>query len=177
MPMESSLKKTITREVLERTPKGFIVKWRYLADGAPIPDDQKYCPVCDTIKMRTEYTQKGNACRLCANERARKQHKRKKEDALWTAIQLAKNREKRFKRKEEAVAYLGGKCLDCSGVFPTVAFDFHHEDPSEKEGHPSWFLNKSGERWKEELAKCVLLCANCHRIRHFGGGYPYDRTH
>jgi len=170
MPTESSLKKEITREVLERTVKGYIVKWRYLVNGLPIPDDQKYCSSCDTVKLRTEFSKAGNVCRPCANIRAREHHKKRKQDPLWQAVQDARKKEKRVNRKDEGIAYLGGKCVDCNGVFHPVAFDFHHLDPSEKEGHPSWFLNKSGERWKEELSKCVLLCANCHRIRHFGGG-------
>lgn len=67
-------------------------------------------------------------------------------------------------RKAEAIQMMGGKCADCDGIFHPAAFDFHHLDPSDKETviRFSW----SWDRLKEELQKCILLCANCHRIRH-----------
>jgi hypothetical protein len=69
--------------------------------------------------------------------------------------------------KARLVELAGGKCLDCKGVFPPVCYDFHHRDPSSK------LFEISGMRliqWAEpelleELAKCDLLCSNCHRIR------------
>jgi hypothetical protein len=82
-------------------------------------------------------------------------------------LQRAKEADFRKERKRLAVELLGNKCNDCSGVFQLPVYDFHHEDPSKKDGNPSWFLNKKSDRWQEELAKCVLLCANCHRMRHF----------
>jgi hypothetical protein len=46
---------------------------------------------------------------------------------------------------------------------------FHHRDPSEKS---FGLCDGKAERrsWKElraEIAKCDLLCANCHMIEHF----------
>lgn len=66
-----------------------------------------------------------------------------------------------------AVDYKGGKCQDCGGVFPNCCYDFHHLDPAQKDYHIAQLLNARGfEASKEELDKCVLLCSNCHRIRH-----------
>jgi hypothetical protein len=61
---------------------------------------------------------------------------------------------------------MGGKCTDCGGVFPLACFDFHHLDPSTKDFDPCRGLTKSKAKLFAELEKCVLLCANCHRIRH-----------
>lgn len=81
-----------------------------------------------------------------------------------------KRRENSRKTKALAIEYKGGKCVDCSQVVHQAAFEFHHLDPSTKEKDPTHFLNDRvglSESALEELDKCVLLCANCHRIRHF----------
>jgi hypothetical protein len=43
--------------------------------------------------------------------------------------------------------------------------DFHHRDPSEKYKDVSVLVNTgcSKERILEEITKCDILCANCHR--------------
>lgn len=69
--------------------------------------------------------------------------------------------------KLKAIEYLGGKCFDCSGVFVVDVYDFHHRDPNEKEINGNMLVRYSWERAKEELDKCDLLCANCHRTRHY----------
>jgi hypothetical protein len=66
-------------------------------------------------------------------------------------------------------------CSDCGGLFPEVCMDFHHLDEETKENSlKKWRTSMSGRmrRWSkkridEELEKCVVICANCHRIRHF----------
>jgi hypothetical protein len=68
--------------------------------------------------------------------------------------------------KEQAIAYKGGSCLDCAGQFHYSVFDFHHLDPSEKDMNVMANHPKSLEAIKSELDKCVLLCSNCHRLRH-----------
>jgi predicted HNH restriction endonuclease len=47
-------------------------------------------------------------------------------------------------------------------------FDFHHPDPTIKEyggvaGLMSW---SNTTKLKQEVAKCILLCKNCHAIEH-----------
>ena len=69
-----------------------------------------------------------------------------------------------FKRK--AIEYCGGKCMHCGGVFSPAVYDFHHINPKEKEVAISKIMSHSWESIKNELDKCILLCANCHRIEH-----------
>lgn len=65
------------------------------------------------------------------------------------------------------VAEMGDKCARCGQSFPDYVYDFHHRDPSEKEGSPGDVISKwSMRRMAEEVVKCDLLCANCHRITH-----------
>ncbi len=76
----------------------------------------------------------------------------------------------RAKRKLDLLNHLGGmKCIDCgyNKNIPSV-YEFHHLDPNEKD--PNWTnLLRNNHRLKaclEEIEKCVVLCANCHRERH-----------
>lgn len=69
-------------------------------------------------------------------------------------------------RKKDAVAYKGGSCKMCGGVFPPCAFDFHHTNPLIKSGTSSRLMNWSWEKLVTELDSCELLCANCHRTVH-----------
>ena len=59
-------------------------------------------------------------------------------------------------------------CRQCGASHPAV-LDCHHIDPSEKEFVLSSALRRdwSKERILKELAKCDILCANCHRIHHW----------
>jgi hypothetical protein len=69
--------------------------------------------------------------------------------------------------KQVSVEYLGGKCTDCHQEFPLVVYDFHHTNPLEKDHTPSKLIsNGSLEGISKEINKCVLLCSNCHRVRH-----------
>ena len=70
------------------------------------------------------------------------------------------------KRKIKAIENMGNKCHDCENTFPFVVYDFHHLDPNEKEFDWSKMRLVSEEKLQRELEKCILLCSNCHRIRH-----------
>ena len=71
------------------------------------------------------------------------------------------------KRKEQAIECLGGKCLDCGGVYVRDVYDFHHRDPAQKEMPLNQMFKLNWKKVKSEIDKCDLLCANCHRIRHY----------
>ena len=66
-----------------------------------------------------------------------------------------------LKQKED------GECSEC-GEDRTVTLVFHHEDPDEKEFSLAKPAGHSLEQVKEEINKCVLLCANCHMVEHYG---------
>jgi hypothetical protein len=55
-------------------------------------------------------------------------------------------------------------CVDCSGSFPPCAMDFDHVR-GEKLFSLSRAANKNISKCREEIAKCDLVCANCHRVR------------
>lgn len=72
----------------------------------------------------------------------------------------------RHKRKAELVALMGGKCMDCGGVFPPTVYEFHHTDPNNKTQIIAEMYQHKMERLLKEVEGCVMICANCHRIRH-----------
>ncbi len=58
-------------------------------------------------------------------------------------------------------------CQNCGEKEPIV-LDLHHDNPGGKEGDPSNLCSRSRKRLKEEVRKCIVLCANCHRKVHAG---------
>ena len=79
----------------------------------------------------------------------------------------AKTKETKSKLKAEWYAFKATlKCAHC-GFFHIAALDFHHEDPVTKEGNIHDFIsNGQFAKAYEEIKKCIVLCANCHRIHH-----------
>ncbi len=70
------------------------------------------------------------------------------------------------RRKKE---WLYSQKLACSlcGETRQPCLQFHHRDPSQKDANLSEALASwSIERLQEELAKCSVLCANCHLCLH-----------
>ena len=58
-----------------------------------------------------------------------------------------------------------GPCTDCGGLFPPICMDFDHLDSSLKTAEVSRLKHMRLEIVLQEIAKCELVCANCHRIR------------
>ena len=57
-------------------------------------------------------------------------------------------------------------CADCKRRFPFFAMDFDHRDSTQKSFEVTRMLGRlATERLLEEVAKCDIVCANCHRDR------------
>lgn len=67
----------------------------------------------------------------------------------------------------------GIPCSECGIVFDTVVADWHHRDPSQKLFSISCFhrITKDKTKILEEIAKCDLVCSNCHRIKTAAEGW------
>ena len=63
-----------------------------------------------------------------------------------------RNRVRRAKAKEEAIAYKGGKCEHCGGIYHPAAFDFHHVDPNEKDVDPGALRSRIRNGWEIDKA-------------------------
>ena len=76
---------------------------------------------------------------------------------------------RRDKTKELLVEYKGGKCEICGYNKCISALEFHHIDPGTKDfGIGEKGYTRSLEKNKNEVDKCILVCANCHREIHDG---------
>ena len=116
---------------------------------------KKKCAKCKELKVTDEfYKQKTHKygvmsyCKNCFNRNVQNR---------WV------------ERKKQAINDMGGCCNDCGLKLKDShysVFEFHHLNPDEKDSDWSKLRLKSKKAIQEELSKCVLLCANCHRIRH-----------
>lgn len=59
-------------------------------------------------------------------------------------------------------------CLDCGQFYHYCVMQYDHRDSVEKVDSVSRLLNRVNmDAVREEIAKCDLVCANCHAIRSF----------
>jgi len=95
--------------------------------------------------------------------------------------QRRKNYAREYGRKRRARLYeiidrhkLEAGCAHCGYHEDARALDFDHIDPATKVQTISWLVTTSGvnpdnpkhmAKLMDEIAKCQVLCANCHRIK------------
>lgn len=63
--------------------------------------------------------------------------------------------------KRRAAFFADKKCERCGS---TERMELHHIDPSQKVDHKIWSWAES--RRLSEIAKCIILCRNCHEKHH-----------
>ena len=123
---------------------------------------------------------KGYQCRVCREcEKLRMRRKRENPDfkrqnaeatQRWRERNPEKYRESWTRVQEEKKqllldARIGG-CVKCGENDP-ACLDFHHRDGKRnKLGNIGEIRRFSNERILAEIAKCDVLCANCHRKHH-----------
>ena len=131
----------------------------------------KICSKCKCEKMKIEFhSNKRNKdglsyiCIKCQNEYVKKHYYKNKQQYL------NKNKERKNKAKHYVIQKKKeGKCVVC-GENRWWVLDFHHTES--KTDAVSKMLGWGLERIKIEVAKCVLLCANCHRNIHYKNNTP-----
>lgn len=99
-------------------------------------------------------------CKLCGNEFKDYQYKNR------TRCGSCNTKIRRYRTKAAAIKLLGGKCADCGWIGNQAAFQFHHKNPHHKDFIIGNVANKKWEVIIREVNKCILLCANCHAIKH-----------
>ncbi len=103
-------------------------------------------------------------CRQCYNKKTAQWYRDNRERR-----QEAANKRNQ-QRKKVVVNHFGDKCHDCGHTYQQCVYEFHHLDPNKKDVNPSKALSWSEDRMWTELSKCIMLCSNCHKVRHFGLG-------
>lgn len=71
-----------------------------------------------------------------------------------------------YQRKREWARNLKNKpCMDCGVSYPPWVMDWDHRPGTEKLFNPSHINTYGRDQIAAEIAKCDLVCANCHRQR------------
>jgi hypothetical protein len=95
------------------------------------------------------------------------------QDQRWHYRNREWNTERSLQRRAEIRAWANeikatAGCARCPEDDP-ACLDFHHVDEDEKEQQVTTMISYGYGRDKilDEMAKCEILCANCHRKEHF----------
>ena len=127
----------------------------------------KCCSKCNIIKSLNEFREhplgkfkKQSICRECGKINWREWRTKNKP---LQAVRAAKQRQINQKKFLEYKATL--KC-NRGGFNHPAALVFHHKNPKQKDFTVSTKRFGSLPILKKEIAKCEVLCSNCHLIHH-----------
>jgi hypothetical protein len=83
-----------------------------------------------------------------------------------TEFRRARQRERRKEMREWVASLKAGPCADCGNSYHPAAMDFDHLPGYGKVQQINRLLvTLNKELVLAEIAKCELVCANCHRVR------------
>jgi len=101
-------------------------------------------------------------CRICHKKYRQQHYLANKDKYIKKAKKWTQNFVNKFNEFKQTL-----KCSRCEENHPRC-LDFHHLDPSKKEKSISQMINYGNiEKIKKEIAKCIVLCSNCHRKLHY----------
>jgi hypothetical protein len=124
----------------------------------------KTCYKCKEIKDKAEFNKSQTACRPCGRAISRAYYEKNKE-RMKKQIRVTSDRNQAI-LKEEVNEIKSQPCMDCGVSYPPYVMDFDHRPGVDKGGLVSKLVgNGSRKRVYEEIAKCDVVCSNCHRIR------------
>ena len=78
---------------------------------------------------------------------------------------LQRNKEATQKVREFILQSKSEPCRDCGKSYPFYVMDFDHV--GEKKFNLGGAHKRGIDKIKQEIAKCEVVCSNCHRIRTF----------
>ncbi|RLI66526.1 MAG: hypothetical protein DRO67_00920 [Candidatus Asgardarchaeum californiense] len=106
-----------------------------------------------------------NRCKDCERERVKLAMRK------WHATPTGKSESRRRaliqhnELQQKLNNLKAGLCCTFCGYSDFRALEFHHLDPSKKKYNIS-AARTTRKDFGDEVAKCICLCANCHRILH-----------
>ena len=101
------------------------------------------------------------------SERGRRTIKRNSDKRTNDGISATRARAYRTKLRAHLHELKSSPCADCGRRFDPVCMDFDHRPGEAKLFGIGKSLHVKREDLLAEIAKCDLVCANCHRIRTF----------
>jgi hypothetical protein len=127
---------------------------REKGDGMPIKDPE----------ARREYNRQWHqAHKESEYEKSKKWHQENREASNASKSKYVASLRDLINERKKA-----GACTRC-GIADWRVLEWHHVDPSQKRFNlnMAWKKHVGKEAIFEEMAKCELICANCHRILHW----------
>lgn len=129
----------------------------------------KRCPSCRQTKPLDEFHRSAlrrdgvqSICKLCRAALDRDRYARERD------VRVRRNREFVRSRVDWLRSLkVGRPCTDCGRVLPPEAMQWDHLPGTPKRGDVSTLTGRSMQEILQEIAKCELVCANCHVIRTF----------
>jgi ribosomal protein S20 len=90
-------------------------------------------------------------------------------------VYRAKNKRKKDRLRTIIRDIKARPCANCGGLYPYYVMDFDHRVDEEKIAHVSKLVQRLNiPRLMDEIAKCDVVCANCHRIRTYERGQRFS---
>jgi hypothetical protein len=134
-------------------------------------EELRICGRCQTALPITGFRRYRDGyqsyCRSCQREY----------DAAWYKANKAKRKAKVRADRASHIAWLdslkeGRPCADCGRVYPPYVMEWDHLPGTEKKLVLADTRRAAHARQRilDEIAKCELVCANCHRERTFSTG-------
>lgn len=122
------------------------------------------CTNCGELKNSEEFPKNKTQCKFCKSEKNKEHYRNNKQ---YYFDKARKNTAQQIDRLRLFVLdyFLSHPCVDCGETNPVV-LDFHHE--RDKIATIAQLVHNgcSTNKLKREIDKCIVLCSNCHRIRH-----------
>lgn len=164
-PPKKSLDSRVVKATTEEAPPraGLL----FLLEGSM---DLKACTKCKVDRPIDFFSRKsGNTRHSWCKECYRAYHRSHYRADPKSYQQQAAARKKRIQLTVRALKDMQ-PCVDCGVAYPWYVMQFDHLPSSTKLGHVS-VMSRDGTseiRLKEEIAKCEIVCANCHATRTHG---------
>lgn len=107
-------------------------------------------------------------CANCHRLRTQRRHAERRPASRGSSVYLARKRAAWRAHAELLNRLRHVPCADCARSFPPCAMDFDHRRGVTKRVAVTRMIGRAGvEAILEEVAKCDIVCANCHRLRTF----------
>ena len=126
----------------------------------------KTCSQCKVGKPISEFNFKNTAagvhqsyCKECGKRLTRSHYRNNKRQYL------DRNVRSYMKRRELVRQLKSCPCADCGVQYPYYVMDFDHREGETKEYQLNRIDRMTTRAILNEIKKCDVVCANCHRVR------------
>jgi len=131
----------------------------------------KQCYLCRRRRPKSAFNKKKVGvlqpyCKQCQSKKHREYYLRHKKEVVARVMRNAAKQRRRL--YEFTNSFKNKPCTDCHEKYPPYVMDFDHIT-GKKRNMISKLVGGAYSllRIKDELKKCDLVCANCHRVRTF----------